>query len=205
MNITEEKQLIKKILQGDPNAFSLVVARYQRPVHSLIRQIVWCHEDAEELTQDVFIKAFTKLERFRGDSCLSTWLHRIAYNTAISAIRKKKLPYIDFDEVTLAQIPDDDVDKMLDRENDEWLMQQMDNAIGKLAPQERALLSLYYTQGLPVSEVAKITELSPENVKVKLYRLRKKIVYLINTIDHEIRQSTHKKPLQQAKRTFLRV
>jgi RNA polymerase sigma-70 factor, ECF subfamily len=185
MNIKDENQLIKDILDGETQAFSVVVKSYQRQVHTLIRQIVWCREDAEELTQDVFIKAFTSLGSFRGNCSLSTWLHRIAYNTAISATRKKKLPYLEIDETALGNIPDADVDEMLDRENDEKLMLQIENAMGMLDAGERALLSLYYTEEHPVSEVAAITGLTTDNVKIKLYRVRKKIVYLINNNEYE--------------------
>jgi RNA polymerase sigma-70 factor, ECF subfamily len=180
MDRTEETQLVKSIIDGDAKAFSVVVKHYQHPVHSLIKQIVWCREDAEDLTQEVFIKAFVKLSSFRGSSSLSTWLHRIAYNTAISAVRKKKLNYVECDEMVLANLPEADVDEALNREDDERLLHKMEEAIEKLEPEERALLSLYYKQGLPVMEVASIAGLSPENVKVKLYRIRKKIYYLID-------------------------
>lgn len=182
MELTDESQLIRRILQGEPQAFSVLVKRYQGPLFSLVGQIVNSPEDAEEVTQDVFVKAFTRLDGFRGGSSLSTWLHRIAYNTAISAIRKKKLPVMDFDDLTLYNIPDTQVDEMLNREEDERLMQQMEQAIEKLPAEDRALLSLYYTQQKSVGEVAAITGFSPENVKIRLYRVRKKIAFLINSL-----------------------
>lgn len=178
----DESQLIRRILDGEPQAFSALVKRYQRPLFSLVGQIVGCREDVEEITQDVFVKAFTKLDTFQGGSSLSTWLHRIAYNTAISATRRKKLPRMDFDEGVLNHIPDTQVDELLNREEDEKLMQHMENAIEQLPAEDRALLSLYYTQQKSVSEVAAITGCSSENVKIKLYRMRKKIAFLINSL-----------------------
>lgn len=180
MEHCNEKELVKYILDGEPKAFSVLLKRYQRPLHAMIQQIITNREDAEELTQDVFVKAYTKLSSFRGESSLSTWLYRIAYNTAVSATRKKKLYYNDFNEILLNNIPDTDVNEMLDRENDEVLLKQMESAIKKLSPEERGLISLYYTQDKSVNGIAEITGLSPDNVKIRLFRVRKKIVFLIN-------------------------
>lgn len=187
MEHLNEADLVKRILDGEPQAFSVLLHRYQRPVHSLIRQIVSCREDAEELTQDVFVKAFTKLHSFRGGSSISTWLYRIAYNTAISATRKKRLIYPDFSEQILNNIQDDAVDECLNKEEDETLLQQMEKAVERLNPEDKALISLFYSQEKSVKEVSEIAALTPENVKVKLLRARKKIVLLINNPDYESR------------------
>lgn len=185
MEHPSETDLVKRILDGEPQAFSVLLRRYQRPVHSLIRQIVYSREDAEELTQDVSVKAFTKLCSFRGGSSLSTWLYRIAYNAAISSTRKQKPLYPEFDEKMLGNIPDEAVDELLNKEHDEALMQRMEAALERLHPADRALISLYYSEERSISEVSAITALSPENVKVKLFRIRKKIVFLINNPGHE--------------------
>ncbi|MDD4191850.1 MAG: RNA polymerase sigma factor [Mangrovibacterium sp.] len=185
MEHLDETGLIRRVLEGEPRAFSFLLKRYQRPVHALIRQMIPGREDAEELTQDVFIKAFKNLGSFRGSSSLSTWLYRIAYNTAISFARKKKLQYPVIDEKVLSNIPDETVDELLDRENDEILARRMESAVEKLGPEEKALISFYYTQEKSISEVSAITALTAENVKVRLHRIRKKIVFLINNQNHE--------------------
>ncbi len=180
MEPKDEHQLIRRILDGEPQAFAVLVKRYQRPLFSWVGQIVGCREDVEEITQDVFMKAFTRLDTFQGGSSLSTWLHRIAYNTAISATRRKKYPRMEFDDLLLDNIPDIQIDELLDRQEDEKLMQQVEMAIDQLAAEDKALLSLYYTRQKPVSEVAAITGFTESNVKIKLYRIRKKIAFLIN-------------------------
>ncbi|MGD9557387.1 MAG: RNA polymerase sigma factor [Mangrovibacterium sp.] len=185
MEHLNETDLIRRVLDGEPRAFPVLINRYQHPVHSLIRQIIPGREDAEELTQDVFVKAFKSLSSFRGGSSLSTWLYRIAYNAAISFTRKKKMLYPDFDERVLNNIADETVDELLDRESDEELMRRMEAAVERLRPEDKALISLYYTQDKSVSELAAITALTPENVKIKLFRARKKIVFLINNEKHE--------------------
>lgn len=160
--------------------FSQLLKRYQRPVHSMIRQIINCREDAEELTQDVFIKAFKSLDKFRGDCSLSTWLYRIAYNTAISATRKKDHHMSDIDDSYLNNIPDDIADRVLEKMEDEIQLQRLEAAIDLLDIEAKALISLYYTEDKSVNEISEILQLSPDNVKVKLFRTRKKLVFLIN-------------------------
>jgi len=181
----DEKDLVKHILDGETQMFSQLLKRYQRPVHSLIRQIIPCREDAEELTQDVFIKAYNSLGKFRGDCSLSTWLYRIAYNTAISATRKNKFYFPDIDDNFLNNIPDDVVDNILEKTEDEKLLQKLESAVDKLDIEGKTLISLYYTEDKPVNEIAEIMQLSPENVKVKLFRTRKKLVFLTNDGNYE--------------------
>jgi len=180
MENLNEQDLIRSILDGNTQSFSVLLKRYQRPIHALIRQIVSNREDAEELTQDVFIKAFRKLDSFKGGSSLSTWMYRIAWNTAISETRKKRLIYPEFDENQFANLPDETVDEVLEKENDEVQLQKLENAIDRLNPEEKALINLYYTESKPLTEVALILNLSADNAKVKLHRTRKKIVLLLN-------------------------
>lgn len=180
MENLSEQDLIQSILDGNTNAFSVLLKRYQRPIHALVRQIVPNREDAEELTQDVFIKAFRKLDSFKGGSSLSTWLYRIAWNTAVSATRKKRLVYPEFDENQFANLPDESVDDVLSKEADEQQLQQLERAIERLNPEERALITLYYTENKPLAEIGLILDLSPDNAKVKLHRTRKKMVLLLN-------------------------
>lgn len=187
MEIMDETDLIKRIVEGDAIAFTALVKRYQRPVFSLMRQIVGSREDAEELTQDVFVIAFTKLHTFRGSSRFSTWLYRVAYNTAISAVRKKKVHYPVVDEKALSNIPDQTVDELLDRADDEAIVLKIECAVEMLKPDEKALISLYYNEGKAINEIASVVSLTAENVKVKLFRIRKKIVFLMNSMTYEQR------------------
>lgn len=175
-----EQDLIQSILDGNSQAYSVLLLRYQRPIHSLVRQIVTNREDAEELTQDVFIKAFRKLDSFKGGSSLSTWLYRIAWNTAISATRKKRLVYPEFDENQFANLPDDTVDAILAKEDDEAQLLRLEKALDLLKPDEKALITLYYTENKSLAEIATILDISPDNAKVKLHRTRKKMVLLLN-------------------------
>jgi RNA polymerase sigma-70 factor (ECF subfamily) len=185
MEEISEKNLIKRILDGDVQAFSVVVRQYQKKVYSLIVQIVQCKEEAEELTQDVFLKVFKKLSSFRQNARLSTWIYRIAWNTAISYTRKKKAYFPVNDETVFTQISDEAVDELLNKEEDEKLLLIIEKATKELNPEEKLLLTLFYYEDKSIKIVAQITGFSTNNVKIKLHRIRKKIVALINEYGYE--------------------
>jgi|WetSurMetagenome_2_1015567.scaffolds.fasta_scaffold156697_1 RNA polymerase sigma-70 factor, ECF subfamily len=179
-------ECIKRILNGETVLFSSFLHRYSRPIHSMIARIVPCREDAEELTQDTFVKAFKKLDTYKGDCSFSTWLYRIAYNTAVSATRKKRLSFPALDENIINNVPDDAVDALLNKE-DEEVMQKLEHALELLNMEDRALITLYYTEEKSINEIASVLQLSSDNVKVKLYRVRKKIYALIINEKNESR------------------
>jgi RNA polymerase sigma-70 factor (ECF subfamily) len=180
MENQDEITYIKRILDGETGLFSYFLERYIRSIHSLIARIIPSKEDAEELTQDTFLKAFRKLNTFKGDCSFSTWLFRIAYNTAISAARKKRIVFPTIDDSVLENVSDESVDNTLNDDEDENRLQKLEEAITKLTVEEKTLITLYYTDSKSIAEVASILEQSNENVKVKLFRVRKKLYVLMN-------------------------
>jgi RNA polymerase sigma factor, sigma-70 family len=180
MDNRDELQIIKRIRQGETNQFSYLLNRYSNVIYSLIVRIIPSKEDAEELTQDTFLKAFRKLNTFKGDCSFSTWLFRIAYNTAVSATRKSKIVFPLIDETVLARVADEEADAVFEEDDNEELLQKLEIALGQLNLEERALITLYYTENKPIAEIATIIELTADNVKIKLFRIRKKLYVLIN-------------------------
>ncbi len=174
----DEKDIINEILRGETQLYAHFVERYGEAVFSLVAHMINCREDAEEVTQDVFLKAFEKLSSFNTDSKFSTWLYRIAYNTAISRLRRAEHNSIIIAEERLADTNDTLVDETLNDESEE-LLQRLDRAINMLDAQERALVTLYYLEGKSISETAQITRNKESNVKVKLHRIRKKLYIMI--------------------------
>ena len=126
----------------------------------------------------IFIKAFQKLSSFNIDSSFSTWLYRIAYNTTISALRKRPCNSIAIAEEILADTDDTLIDETLSGESEE-LLQRLERAISMLDAEERALVTLYHLEERSIDETAQITCLKESNVKVKLHRTRKKLYLLI--------------------------
>ena len=171
----DETQYIARILDGDTECFSAFLDRYSRPLYVLIVQIVGCSEDAEELVQDVFLKAFRCLGSYRGECRFSTWLYRIAYTTAVSATRKKKQEFLYIEENTINNVPDEKADDILYPTDDEERTARLIQAIDLLNVEEKALITLFYYEEKSIEEIGEVLKLSPGNVKVKLHRTRKKI------------------------------
>ena len=174
----EEAHIIKEILNGKTEQYEYFLDRYGQQVFVLVDRIVSCQEDAEELTQDVFLKAFQQLSSFKAESSFSTWIYRIATNLAISAVRKKRNDVLRLDDSVFANLSDTQVDEALEDESEEQ-MERLQQAMNQLEADERALITLYYLEEKPLAEVAFILGMTDGNAKVKLHRIRKKLYVLI--------------------------
>lgn len=180
MNDQTEIEYIKRILKGETNLFSYFLSRYSPLVFALIHRIILSKEDAEELTQDVFIKAFRKLDTYRGDCSFFTWIYRIAYNSAISETRKRKFIFPAIDEALVNTVKEEEVDLLFGETEKEELLLLMEHCIENLNPEEKAILSLYYIENKSIQELSEVFLFSTDNVKVKLHRIRKKLYVMIN-------------------------
>ena len=178
----DEAHIIKEILNGKTEHYEYFLDRYGQQVFVLVDRIVSCPEDAEELTQDVFLKAFQQLSSFKAESSFSTWIYRIATNVAISAVRKKKEEAIRLDDSVFANLSDTQVDEALEDDSEEQL-QRLLWAMEQLEADERALITLYYMEEKPLAEVAFIVGLTEANAKVKLHRIRKKLYIFIKKLE----------------------
>ena len=178
----KELHIISSILAGKTERFSYFLDTYGQQVFHLIARMTGSPEDAEELTQDCFMKAFEHLSSFNGDSSFSTWIYRIAYNTTLSALRKKKNEMLAFDDKLWNTISDTQVDETLDSDDEEQI-QKLQRALSSLSTYEQALITLFYKEEKPISEICYILHLSESNVKVKLHRIRKKLYLLMTKED----------------------
>ena len=174
----EEAHIIKEILNGKTEQYEYFLDRYGQQVFVLVDRIVSCQEDSEELTQDVFLKAFQQLSSFKAESSFSTWIYRIATNLAISAVRKKRNDVLRLDDSVFANLSDTQVDEALEDDSEEQ-MERLQQAMNQLEADERALITLYYLEEKPLAEVAFILGMTEGNAKVKLHRIRKKLYVLI--------------------------
>ncbi len=170
----DEQRLIRKVREGDAEAFAPLVERYSRPIFALVVGIVGQREEAEELTQDIFLKAYTHLSTFGGRSAFSTWLYRIACNTALSAVRSRRRRFALFDSdrsERLPDVPDEGELTALSQAQEQALLAALD----RLEADERALIQLHYYENRPLSECGEILSISESNAKVRLHRIRKKL------------------------------
>jgi RNA polymerase sigma-70 factor (ECF subfamily) len=167
---------VERVLGGDAEVFAVLVGRYSDRVFALIERICGDRGEAEELTQDTFVKAYENLYRFRLESSFSTWLYRIACNTAISHVRRRRVHFGEYHDERAAAEDLRTEDETGAREE---RFQRLERALEALGADDRALVHLFYRDDLPVAEIARITALSPANVKTRLHRIRKRLGVLM--------------------------
>lgn len=168
---------IDKVLNGDISVYSKLVDRHKDMAFSIALKIVRIREDAEEIVQDAFIKAYQKLSSFRKDAKFSTWLYRIVYNAAISHTRKRRLESTELTTGTIENYSVDEISESVDRMDKQRQKELVNKLIDQLPALEFTLINLYYRQELSVDEISGITDLSTSNVKVKLFRIRKALYH----------------------------
>ncbi len=168
-----DKKIITQIKKGDISAYASLVNRYQNMAFTLALSITKNKEDAEEVAQDAFVKAYKKLDTFKGKSKFSTWLYQIIYRTALSKIRNKKDIWVSTDENEKRNINFGSYEQdYLERLDKKKILKL---ALNKLNEDEGFLLILYYYQELSIDEICSLTEYTESNVKVKLHRARKNL------------------------------
>ena len=188
MEREEELILIEKIKSGDDALYKILVDRYSPKILSIVRGVVRSQGDAEEVAQDVFVKAFFSLKKFRGDSSFSTWLYRIAYNMSISKVRKKSR-YVgmgDMGNFAAGQELFDGSESEEENRNQENRFKMLDTIINELDPADRFLLLSFYIHEKSIREISEITGMGESNVKVKLHRIKKRLTALINDKNMEV-------------------
>lgn len=176
---------IQQTLEGDIDSFAPLVNKYGSQLYSLIVRIVGNREDAEELAQDTLMKAFRHLASFKGDCSFSTWIYRIAYNTAISHTRKKKQELLAIEDAILSNVSEEEVSEALGQTDSSQQVQWLEEAIGLLPAEERAIILLFYMKKKTIDELVPITGLTPSNLKTKLHRIRKKLFALIKSMEEK--------------------
>ncbi len=179
MQPNTDPYLIDQTLKGDTKAFGELVERYQAFVYTIVIRIVKVREEAEEVAQDTFIKAFQSLSSYRGESKFSSWLYSIAYRKALDALRKnKKNSSLELIE----EITEGDcsvIENALSYIEDQERSEVIKKCILELPEKEAAIITLFYFEEQSIKEIAKITQLTEDNIKVKLYRSRKKLFSLL--------------------------
>lgn len=179
MNRNTDQYYIDKTMQGDTQAFGVLVERYQDFIFTVVLRMLKIREEAEEIAQDAFIKAFESLSSFRGESKFSSWLYSIAYRKALDRLRKNK-KYVAtelIEEITEGNL--ESIENALGYLEDQERKQIIQECIAQLPEEEAAIITFYYFEDQSVKEVAVITGLSEDNIKIKLYRSRKKLFTLL--------------------------
>lgn len=171
---TDEQEMIARILDGHIEDFGYFLERYSQEAFAIVVRLVPRQEDAEELVQDAFVRAFNRLETFERRSSFSTWICRIAYTTAVSWLRKRCMKYLSIDEQP--KLTDAEVDETLD---DESRIEELRRAITLLKPDEQTLITLYYYDNRPLNDIAYILDAEPNTLATRLHRIRRKLYLLM--------------------------
>jgi RNA polymerase sigma-70 factor (ECF subfamily) len=174
---------IQQVLSGKTNAFGHIVDRHKNKAYNLAFRICGNHEDAEEITQDSFLKAYRSLNGFKMKSSFATWFYRIVYNTAISNVRIKKKGIL-----SLEDFPADATDFIGSSTSEEEAEKEyrsslVNFALQKINEEERGLISLYYYEELSTEEISVVTGITKSNIKVKLFRARQKMMEIIEKVE----------------------
>tara|TARA_R110001583_G_scaffold58714_4_gene174824 strand:+ start:610 stop:1185 length:576 start_codon:yes stop_codon:yes gene_type:complete len=187
MNNKPDEYYISETLNGNINAYAFLVEKYKHMVFTLVIRIVKNREEAEEISQDVFVKAYKNLKNFKGDSKFSTWIYKIGYYASLDVLKRNKRHVNSYNIDDICEGDLENVQDGLQILHETERKNIINEALLKLNEDERIILTLYYFEELPIKEIAKVIDLSEENIKVKLFRSRKKLAIILK---HVIEPST---------------
>lgn len=180
MTEVSEKKIIEKVLGGDANAFEELVLKYEKTVYNLALRMVGDRDDASDMTQEAFIKAYGSLSSFRGDSKFSVWIYRITTNVCLDFLRSKSRKQ----QVSLT-VSDDDEDAQLDipdpsSDPEQQLMQKIsmqsvEEGLKTLPDKQRQILVMRELGGMSYAEIGAALSLEEGTVKSRIFRARKRL------------------------------
>jgi len=182
-------ELIEQTLAGDQSAYADLVKRHQRFVFTLAMRFAKSREDAEEIAQDCFIKAYKSLDSFQRQAKFSTWLYTIVYTTAMTTLRKKRVATDSIDdEDTFVQIENKPSGYEDNAENKSRTF-YVDQAINQLLPDDATIITLFYKGEQSLEEIAQTMGIEANTVKVKLFRARQRLKEkLERNLKHEVNE-----------------
>jgi len=171
-----DNEIISRVLKGEQNAYAELVNRYQAYVFTLTLRMIKSREDAEEVAQDVFVKAYRSLADFRGESKFSTWLYTITNTTCITFLRKKKLDVHSLDNERVFEVADNkDSGFRANLIEQKSRVNMVNEAIAMLSPDDAEIITLFYKAEQNLEEISKILRLETNTVKVRLHRARTRL------------------------------
>lgn len=182
MNQPDELKLIEEFNNGNEQAYNQLVLRYKEKIYWIVRRMIPDHDDADDVTQNVFIKAYQSLHSFKGESSFYTWIYRIAINLSLNEIRRKKIRKTFSIDEDIHQIQSNDAQPLeqLERSERTKLIQK---AIDRLPDKQKKVFLLRYFEELPYEEIAKILKTSVGGLKANYFHAVKKIgEYIKNDI-----------------------
>lgn len=183
-----DEDLIRQIIRGNTNAFRHLVGKYSNLVWFLVLRMVKQHEDAEDLCQDVFLKVYRDIKKFRGDSKLSTWIGSLAYHTATDYLRKKGREKIMFTDDVRLELALTDFNDPLSIVRSEDIKALIHKIIDRLPLQYRTVITMYHLQQFSYAEISEITGMPEGTVKSYISRgrsaVKEELVRMVPDLQH---------------------
>jgi RNA polymerase sigma-70 factor (ECF subfamily) len=168
--------IVRRVLEGDTDAFGLFVDRYGTMIFQVVFRISGNREEAEDLSQEVFIKAYRQLYQFRGEAAFSSWLYRIAWNLSMDRLdKRKKESWVELDGLTGTHTLNSATTEPYHTMDTAERKRALTLEIEKLDAPDRLIIELYYRDEKTVKEIAWILGIGESNVKIRLHRIRKKL------------------------------
>ena len=168
-----DSQLVEDFKHGDVRGFNELVKRYQQKVYWIARRMVGDHHEADDITQDVFVRVYESLKGFRGESNFFTWLYRVATNISLNAVRKHKVR--EFLRLEDTPHPVDDTDGPVEQLEQKEFDTILEQAIERLPTRQKLVFTMRYYNELPYDEMAKILKRSVGGLKANYFHALKKI------------------------------
>lgn len=180
MHQIDDNKIIDRIIAGEEDAYAVLVNKHKSYAYTIALKIVEVEEEAEEVAQDAFIKAFQNLNKFNREAKFSTWLYRIVFNTAISYKRKSKIKQENIEVIKYTHLTDEE-DGTEQQDREKFLKQALD----KMPAADKTVITLFYLKELRLDEIADIMGMKSNAVKVKLHRARKNLAEMLHVILHK--------------------
>ena len=174
MERSSDLELVNEVRNGKRQAFTELMRRYQQRVYWTARRIVGSHEEADDIAQETFVKAYLALGDFRGDASFFTWLYRIAVNLSLNAIRKQQvLGYLRQSEIVNRIFPaDENPQKDLELKETQTLL---DKAIAELPEKQRAVFVMRYHDEMTYEEISRVLKTSVGGLKANYFHALRKV------------------------------
>jgi len=170
-----DEDLITAVLSGNTKAYADLVKNHQRFVFTLALRFAKNREDAEEIAQDCFVKAYKALGTFKQTAKFSTWLYTITYTTSMSFLRKKQLNTQSIDDESILQLPNNIASYRADLVEQKSANVYLNLAIDSLLPDDAAIITLFYLGEQSLEEIGQALHMEANTVKVKLHRARARL------------------------------
>ncbi len=175
-----DESLIKAVLAGDDEAFAELIRRHKRKIFSIVAKFARDNDELDDVSQDIFVKVYQGLNKYRGDAPFEHWLAKLAVNACYDMLRKRRR---DADKVQLESVEFSlsSPDSLDSHHRDDWHL--LRSALGRLSPEDRLVITLLNLEEKSVRETAELTGWTEAKVKVRAFRARRKLKKILEDID----------------------